>query len=178
MLTRVTLVCIGDTGEAQLLRALLEHLDYAVCLDLPGKPSDFFTAFSFYGQSADMVILCAHGDEQGIIFPEMAEGVDSLTLPGNRFSADLIGGMLKLPEIPIVSTACGSGTARFAQAFFAAGASAYIAPEGDPYGADTPLFLHRLFHQLRTGSAQLEDAVATANNLLPSGDGFLMWRNH
>jgi len=174
MLSRLTLVGLGDTGEAQLLRALLEHLGLKICLNLPGKPSDFFSGFSFYGQPPDAVILSAHGDEEGIIFPQMAEGVDTLTLPGDRITPSLIAERLELPAVPIVSTACSSGTAAFVQAFFTAGASAYIAPEGDPEGVGIPLFLHMLFHQLCTGSPHLETAFAAANNLLPAGDGFTL----
>lgn len=170
--SRITIIGIGDSGEAQLLRLQLEHLGFAVCLNLPGKPSDFFEAFSFYGTVPDAVITAAHGDDGGIVFPEMAAGVDELVLPHDRITPDLIAARLKHAPALVMSLACASGTKEFAKAFSSAGTKHYIAPVGDPDGQGVPLFISLFFHKLLTQPDNPKQALAATNTMFDTASAF------
>lgn len=172
-LSRVTIIGIGDSGEAQLLRALLEQLGLEVNLKLCGKPSDFFTAMSNVTIRTDATIISAHGDEDGIIFPEMAPGVDPLQLPNDRITPSLINQHAKDVSAFVLSLACSSGTKEFARAFSGAGVKDYMAPEGDPEGADVPLFVHLFFHQLLHHETTFTDALAAANGAMTRDSKFV-----
>lgn len=171
--SRVLIIGVGDSGEAQLLRALLEQLGLEVTLKLCGKPSDFFTTMSDAASRADATIISAHGDEDGIIFPEMAPGVDPIQLPNNRITPSLINQHAKNVSAFLLSLACSSGTKEFADAFSRAGVKDYIAPESDPEGADVPLFVHLLFHQLLHHKTTFTDALAAANGAMTRDSKFV-----
>lgn len=175
-LSRVSIIGVGDSGEAQLLRLQLEHLGLATCLNLVGKPSDFFDGFSFYGQVPDAVIIAAHGDDAGIVFPEMAAGVDELVLPDDRITPALIARELKSPPPLVISLACASGTTPFTKAFSSAGAKTYIAPVGDPDGRDVPLFVNLLFHAMTGMELPIHDALNKANAAIDSTSVFQIFQ--
>lgn len=165
-LSRVALVGIDAAGEAHLLRLQLEHFGLRVALNQIGKPSDLFAAFSFYGQPADAAILCAHGDEGGIIFPQMAEGVDQLVLPGDRITSVLLSQRLKSVPPLVVSTACDTGSAAFAAAFHRAGAHTYVAPVLAPDGQDVGLWITAFFHARVRRGLTCAAALDAANALV------------
>ncbi len=172
---KVALVALEDIGEALLLRALLENLRADVHLRPIGKPSDFAKAFGAFGGNADFALVSAHGDEGGFVFPEMAEGVDTLVLPGNRLDAVLLTELVRSVPSVVVSTACNTGTDAYAQAFRSAGARTYIAPADYPFGAAVPILLGLVFHRL-LGGQDWPEAVEAANGLFEEGDRFRVWR--
>ncbi len=161
----VTIIAIGDMSEASLLRLQIEAMGAEVRLCPLAKPSDFLSAFDFYGQPADIVVLSAHGDEAGIIFPEMAPGADRLELPANRITPDLIR-KVNAGCAVVLSTACDTGSQPFADAFHAAGATLYIGPQGYPDGVDVPVILALAFHKLLVQQHSWVDAIVSANSAL------------
>lgn len=171
---RITLIDIGATDEARLLRTLLEQLGAEIRLIRPGKPSDVFANLDFYGAPPDLVILSAHGDMDGLIFAEMAEGVDTLVLPGDRITPDVIAANADFAPVPVLSTACMSGIPEFAGAILKAGASAYVAPQGAPDGVDIPLFVHMLFHKAMVEEMTFAQAVERANAVISPQSAFIL----
>ena len=170
---RITVIDLDASREAALLRLSLEALGADVRLAAPGGPSAFFESFDFYGQKPDIAIICGHGDADGLIFPEMAEGVDPLLLPANRFSPGLLAERLgPMPEV-VISTACDTGGADFARAFLAAGARTYIAPPGYPDGRAVPILLGLVFYRVLVEGEDWPEAVAAANTMFPPLDGFV-----
>jgi hypothetical protein len=171
----VSIVLTDDVSEALLLRALLENFGAQVHLHAIGKPSDFFTAFDCFGTPADLAIIAGHGDEGGLIFPEMGEGVDTLVLPNNRITPGLLTGFkTPLPKV-VISTACDSGRPDFARAFHAAGAELYIAPRDYPTGSVVPVLLALALHRVvEQGSGWLA-AIAAANAAFDEDDGFVVF---
>jgi hypothetical protein len=167
---RLSVIGIGDSGEARLLRDLLEAQGHELRLVLAGKPSDVLAGFGFYDEAADAAVISAHGDGKGIIFPELAPGVDVYDLPGDRLTPHLFRHYLDMAPPLVVSTACDSGTPGFADAFRKAGARAYLAPEGDPEGADIAIWIAVFFRQLTCGSAA--DALRRANGAVGPESGF------
>lgn len=167
---RISVIGIGDSGEARLLRDLLEAQGHELRLALAGKPSDVFDGFSFFDSVADAAIVSAHGDGRGIFFPEMAPGIDEIELPDDRLTPHLFRHhLIEAPPL-VVSTACDSGTSGFADAFRHAGARAYIAPENDPEGADIAIWVAVFFRGL--GGSHANDALRHANDAVAPGSGF------
>lgn len=152
-----------------LLRAQFESLGCRVDWRPLGKPSDLFSAFE---PGCDIGILSGHGDERGLVFPELALGVDTLHLPENRMPPALLRGFAaSLPPL-LISTACATGTTAFAEAFHAAGALSYIAPLGYPEGSTVPVLISlvaflAIYRQMPWG-----EALAAANAHFERDDRF------
>jgi hypothetical protein len=167
---RIALPALGDMGEALLLRALFESFGAEVHLRPVGRPSDFLTAF---GGAVDLAVISAHGDAGGLVFAEMALGVDDLVLPDNRFTPGLLAGRLTgLPPV-VISTACDS--VGFASVFFEGGAKTYLAPRGYPEGAAVPLLIGLAVYRLIKDGASWQSAIAAANSQFPDEDGFVVF---
>lgn len=170
---RFVLIDVDASREASLLRATIESLGGEVRLAMPGRPSKVFASFDFYGQRADVALICGHGDADGLIFPAMAEGIDPLLLPDDRITPALVAEYARaVPEV-VVSTACDSGGTDFAQAFLSAGARTYLAPPGYPDGRAVPVLLGVVLYRVMVGGEDWPEAVAAANALFPPLDGFL-----
>jgi len=170
---RISVMSIGDSGEARLLRDLLETQGHDVRVVWVGKPSDVFEGFDFFGAAADAAILAAHGDDKGIVFPEMAPDVDTLELPDDRLTPDILRNNLRLAPPLVLSTACGSGIADFAAAFTQSGTQTYVAPDDYPEGADIAIWVAVFFREL--GRNGIEAAVARANAAVDTESSFRLF---
>lgn len=172
---KVSIVLVEDAPEALLLRALLENFGAQVALHWTGKPSDFLTAFDCFGTPAELAIIVGHGDEGGIIFPEMGEGVDSLVLPNDRITPDLFAQIAgPLPKV-VISTACGSGTPALARACHGAGTGLYIAPRDYPTGSTVPVLLGLAMFKVIEQAQAWPEAIASANASFDEDDGFVVF---
>lgn len=144
----VSIVAVGDSGEAVLLRAILENLGASVTLHLPGTPGDFLLVLGQGESAPDYLVICGHGDDNGLVFGEFVPEIDTTMLVAGSMPADVIAAAVDLPATIVVSTACETGSEAFSSAFLHGGAGAFIAPDGSPDGADAALFVHLLFHHL------------------------------
>jgi hypothetical protein len=162
--TPVSVIAVGDTGEALLVRSILESLGAVVTLHLIGTPEDFLSVIGQGSAAAPYIILCAHGDEHGLIFGEFDAGIDASTLKEGSMPPEVIAKRISLPGKVFLSTACGTGSAAFGDAFLKGGVAVYIAPEGYPDGADAALFVHILFQQIFCREMPVRSAVVTAQN--------------
>ncbi|WP_448950659.1 hypothetical protein [Labrys neptuniae] len=165
----VSVIAIGDSGEALLLRAILESLDAAVTLHLPGTPGDFLLCLGQGTRAGDLVVLSGHGDANGLVFGEFDPTIDTTCLVEGSLPPGRLAGHVNLPGRCVISTACLTGGEAFAEAFLAGGARAYLAPADYPDGADVPLFLHHFCHGLLQRGQTLRAAFEQANALFQSG---------
>ena len=137
--TPVSLVAIGDCGEALLIRAILENMNALVTTHFIGKPTDFLRVVSGEYGAPRYLVISAHGN---------SDGIDISALKDGSMPAFSLNGIVRLPGTVVFSTACTSGRPEFANTFLSGGASTYIATDDFPDGSDVPLILHMLFHQL------------------------------
>jgi hypothetical protein len=173
---KITIISIEDDGEPQLLRLQFEHLGFSVQLRRLGRPSEFFTAFDFFGGPADAAIICGHGDEGGFIFPAMAPGVDSLVLPADRLTPAIVGEHLRAVPPTVLTTGCDTGRKEFAQAFLGAGARNYIAPFGYPDSAAAVVLLTLAAYRVASAGSSWDAAVRAANNYFTLENRWQVWR--
>ncbi len=173
---RVSIAAIGDQGEALLLRAILENLGAVVTLHLPGTPEDFLKVIGQEASSPPVLIVSGHGDEDGLIFGAYAPEIDVSMLTDGHLGAEAIAARADMRGAIVISTACGTGGPDFASAFLGGGASAYVAPEGYPEGADAALFMHRLMHGLLQSEMSLAEALEGAQSGLGADSRFKLYR--
>lgn len=168
----VAIIAIGDTGEALLLRAILESLGAAVLLHLPGTPVDVLKCLGQGETAPEYVILSGHGDETGFVLGQFVEEIDTSALVKGSLPPVNLMNRIKLPGKVVLSTACLTGNEAFARAFLSGGARAYIAPAEYPEGAAIPLFVHGFFYYLLQKQVSLEEAVKLGSNF--DGDELAM----
>lgn len=102
------IVTVGDSGEAVLLHAIREYLGASITLRLPGR----FLLVLGQGESApDYLVICGHGDDNGLAFGEFVPKIDPLV--GGSMPVDVIAAAVDLPETIVVSTACETGSEAF-----------------------------------------------------------------
>jgi|GEM_PF-5945588 len=169
---KAIIVALEPSPEPQLLRLQLEHLGAQVRLVDLGRPSELFSSLDFYGQPADLAILCGHGDEAGFILPELAEGVDPLVLPNRRLTPQILAENLVSAPPTVISTACDTGHKAFAEAFFGVGTRSYIAPVGYPDGGVVPILLGVAFYRVVYAGASWPAAFRAASMVFTLENGF------
>lgn len=150
--TPVSVVAVGDLGEALLVRSLLENLGATVAMHLIGTPEDFLRVIGQGSAAPSHMVLCCHGNENGIVFGDYAGGIDISGLKAGSMLAQVIAERVELPGKVVVSTGCGTGAAEFGAAFMRGRVAAYIAPTATPR---MPYFLCISFFTSFCESAQL-----------------------
>ncbi len=77
----VAIVDIGGTGhDACTYRLVLEKLGAVVHFHLPGTPRDFLEILKQGADGPPFLIICAHGDDNGLVFP-----FDVIVIASERF---------------------------------------------------------------------------------------------
>jgi hypothetical protein len=175
--TPVAIIDCGDPPEACAIRSLLERLGAVVTMHLPGTPGDFLLTLGQGELAPEFVIICGHGDENGIAFGEYAPGIgiDTSCLVEGSLPALALAGKIKLPGRVVLSTACESGVEDFGRAFLDGGVGAYIAPLSSPDGADALLFVHHFFHNILRQGMALEAAWLRARNYDEESGTFMFY---
>lgn len=151
--TPVAVVAVGDTGEALLVRSILENLGAAVLLHLIGTPDDLLRVLGQGDASPRYLIICGHGDKNGLVLGEYGAGIDVTELVDGSMPPAAMAPRIVLPGRLVVSTACVTGSDAFGAAFLRGGVAAYVAPDDYPDGGDAVLFVHLLFHRILRGAA-------------------------
>jgi hypothetical protein len=146
-----------EEGGGRVLRPVLESLGLHVNYLRVGTPRHLVNALG--GQAhAPYVLLACHGDEGRIVLPELADEIERFQPFHKLVGPDELRTFARLPGSVVIATGCDTGTHALAAAFFAAGASAYVAPEGAPFGYASIVAPILLFYNL-TEQRSLEEAV-------------------
>lgn len=172
---RVAVVDIDATAEARLLRLHLEWLGLDVRLTGTGRPSDIADALTIFGNPSRLALICAHGDADGFIMPDLAPGSDDWHLTDNRLRPDDIREHIRLDGTTVISTACATGTDDFAAAFHETGADVYLAPDGEPDGRTAALIVALVIQLVVSDNLRWSEALARAASVLPDAGLFRVW---
>lgn len=166
----VSLVAVGDSGEAMTLRLLLENLGAFVSYYPVGTPGDFLSVLASTGAAANLTILSAHGGDGGFHFGEFGPGIDVSMLKDGELGSSAILTAASLSGQIVLSTACGTGTPDMKKAFLSAGACAFVAPKQQPEARDLPLFVHLFAHQLLVKKSHVSEAFEVARAAVAEAD--------
>lgn len=171
----IAIIAVGDSGEALLLRAILESLGAAVTLHLPGTAEDFLKCLGQGEAAPEYIIISGHGDDRGFVIGSFSPEVDATVLVDGSLPASSMRNRINLPGKVVLSTACQTGSNDFARIFLDGGVRAYIAPSNYPDGAAVPLFLHSLFYELLHRNRRLNEAMQQAENFNTSELSLLLF---
>jgi len=112
---------------------------------------------------APYLLINAHGDERGILLPELDAEIASNQPFDQVLTPELVREYGRISGAVVVTTACASGSQSMADAWLAAGASAYVAPSGFPGGADAVMFASHLFWLMLCRLQPLDQAFTAAS---------------
>ena len=148
---RVAIASIGTSGEALALRRALEEVtSWALPTDLIGigRPRHLISFLGGEHSDADHLIITGHGDEEGrgIHLPELASAIAAEEPYEKAFDTQAVLESVALQGQVVLSTCCS--TAHLGEAFLERGASAYLAPNGDPDGAAPFVFVVVFYYNL------------------------------
>lgn len=153
-----------DGFEALALRGVLERFHLRVNLFPIGRPRHLADALSGATSHAPHLILACHGDERGILVPELAPEIAQDKPFLDVLTPELLATFVNLPGRTVVCTGCETGSEAFGRAFLQGGCSMYVAPEGYPQATAALFFVIHMYYGLLAGDLSLDEAVARARD--------------
>ena len=147
-----------DSGDGDAVRTGLERFGIRTRRTHVGQARHLLAALTEDSDAEYLLMLC-HGDEGAIVLPELAEEVEQYQPFHGRITPDDLRGFARLDGRVVLATGCETGHPDLAQAFLDAGAAAYVAPTGAPFGYASYFAPISLFYDL-TEQRTLEEAVA------------------
>lgn len=153
---RVELIDI-ESGEADTLRSALESFGLKVDLTRVGQARHLVDVLRG-GPRAPFVVLACHGADGGIVLPELAAHLEVDQPFSRRLRPAELASFSHFDGATVISTGCDTGQRGFADAVLGAGAGAYLAPAGGPYGYAALFALTWVFYEL-TERRSLDEAV-------------------
>ncbi|SBT90783.1 hypothetical protein GA0115233_102233 [Streptomyces sp. DI166] len=169
--TEVDLLDI-ESGFGKPLRDALEVFGVRVNYLPVGQPRHLVAALGSGRAVAPYVILSCHGDEGRILMDELAAELARFQPFNGALGPDQVRAHLRLPDSTVIVNGCETGNRALADAFLDAGADAYIAPEGAPFGYASVFAPMFLFYEL-TQQRCLAEAV---ERLRVHDDELSMWQ--
>ncbi len=149
--TPVEIVSVGwgVGGLDRLTRGLIEELGGTAQLHLCGTPGDFLKVISQGERAAPYLIIIAHGDDNGLVFGEYADFIDTSMLVEGSMPPECIARHINLPGSVVFNDACMAGEPPMAEAFMAGGLKGYIGSrEPVPHGTAGIMFIAHFFYKL------------------------------
>jgi hypothetical protein len=130
-----------DTGlEPHALRLASEAWGADVSVTWVGNSQQIVDYFAT-GFPHDIVVISGHGDERGLLLPELAVEIQhrypyhTVITPGDFQT------FVRLEQALVVNLACLGGVPAFANTFLTCGARAYIGPIDYPEGRATLMYV-------------------------------------
>jgi hypothetical protein len=154
------------------IRSSLEGFGIKVNRFPVGRGQHIVNVLSGEEATAPYVLLSLHGERDKLLLPPLAEEVAATERFNDALTPEDLHTFVNLPGRVVISLGCETGTLNLARAFLDHGCTAYIGPEGQPYGHASlfvPIFL---FYELTEGRT-LEEAV---ERLRRHDQELAMWR--
>lgn len=119
--------------------------------------------------TAPYVVVACHGDAGRVLLLELAEEIERFQPVHGSVGPAELRQFARLPGSVVISTGCETGTSELASAVFDAGAVAYVAPTGAPFGYASAFAPLLLFYELAEGRSverlQAHDRVLSMRHL-------------
>lgn len=145
-----------ESRDGGAVSAALERFGLRVRRTHVGQARHLVRALS--EPSAEFVVLLCHGDEGSILLPELADEVQRYQPFAGHVTPERLRSFARFDGQVVVATGCDTGAAALAEAVLACGASAYVAPDGAPFGYASFFAPVAVFYELTEGRS-LDEAV-------------------
>jgi hypothetical protein len=173
-MTTLHIVAIG-TGEAHALRAAAEYWRAFVTVTWVGNSGQIVEYFSKC-PAHDLIIIAGHGDERGLLLPELAEEIRSQYPYNKVIRAEDFACFLHLAGNTVINTSCMGGMQQLAEVFLSHGAAYYIGPTAYPEGSASLMYsLDFLYNYILDGQ-HVEAAHLKASNYADDRNQFHLYR--
>jgi hypothetical protein len=161
-----------EAGGTEALRGVLEQCGIRARRFPVGQARQLVAALGGEATAPFVVVAC-HGDEGRVVLPELAPELERFQPHHGTLGPDELRAFVRLtPGTTVISTGCDTGTEALANAYFAGGAAAYVAPAGAPFGYASTIAPILLFYNLTEGRT-LREAV---ERLRGHDDELALWR--
>ncbi len=168
--TSVDLVEADMSGEA--IRSVLESFGIKVNRFPVGRAQHVVNVLSGEESTAPYIILAMHGDHDQLLLPSLAEEIAATEHFHDALTPEDLHTFVDVPGRVVMSLGCETGTENLARAFLEHGCTAYIGPEGAPFGYASLFVPMFLFYEL-TERRSLPEAV---ERLRQHDQELAMWR--
>ena len=95
----------------------------------------------------EIIIISGHGDERGLLLPELSEEVKNKYPYNNVITAEDFAQFVQLNKNIVINASCMGSIKSFADVFLSRGASCYIAPNNYPEGGATLMYLLNFIYE-------------------------------
>ncbi len=122
---RVHILAIDVALQAQLIRAAAEHFGAFVTMTWVGNSAQIVGYLTDY-PAAEVIIISGHGEERGLVLPELGEEFKHLYPYGNVIGPADFAEFLHLQGNIVINNSCLGGMPEMASVFLDHGAEIYI----------------------------------------------------
>ncbi len=159
--------------EAQAMRSVAECFEALVSVTWTGNSAQIVDFLS-QTPAHELILICGHGDERGVLLPELAEEVRARFPFNDLISPHDFAGFARLGGNVVLSSCCATGTPEMARAFLKNGARFFIGPDDYPDG-DMALLFEIMFvsHFLKHGDVRA--ALDEAHRCVPESEMFRLF---
>lgn len=138
LMLNLHILAIETGNEAHAIRAAAEYWGCTVAITWAGHPDQVIEFFN--SPPANIIILSAHGDDNGMYLPDLGEQIPTIYPYRNQLKPDDFRKFIHLHDHEVLNLSCKGGTPELAQAFFDGGASYYIGATDYPEGNATLMY--------------------------------------
>jgi hypothetical protein len=163
--TKVDLIVLNEALEALSIRSVLEAFGVEVRCHFIGNVKKLVSLFSGAEPLHEIVIISCHGDEQGMILPELHEELEKEMPYHKVLTTSDFAQFLNLQNQIVINTGCCLGSENFAEPFIQKGAFAYIGLETYVEGNAVLFFVISFLYFRLCNNLSVEDAFAKAKSL-------------
>lgn len=175
--TKVDLIVIGDALEAVAIRGVLESFGIEVRCHFIGNVKKFISFLNGEETLEKIVIIACHGDENGMILPELGAEIEKEMPYHKILTATNCVDFLKLHNQIVLNTGCCLGNEKFANSFIQEGATAYIGSEDYIEGNAAAFFAVSFLYFYICKSLPLHEAFIKAKSLDDETDLFKLYQS-
>jgi hypothetical protein len=162
---KIDLVVLGHALEAIALRSMLESFDLALRTHFVGNVKKLVSLLNGEDNLHEILILSCHGDERGMLLPELSEELEKEMLYHKVLTAKDCSEFLKLQNQIVINTGCCLGNEEFAKSFIQQGAKAYIGAETYVEGNAASFFVISFLYFHLCNNLSLQEAFTKAKSL-------------
>lgn len=161
---KVDIIVLYEALEALAMRSVLESFGVEVRCHFIGNVKKLVSLLSGAEPLYEIIIISCHGDEQGMILPELYVELEKEMPYHKVLTASDLAQFLKLQNQIIINTGCCLGNKNFAETFIQKGASAYIGLETYVEGNAALFFVISFLYFRLCNNLSVEDAFAKVSS--------------